>query len=149
AAHQHTQAGGVEEVDLGHVDDDVVLAGVDQISEFLTEPRSRVDVDLAGDLHHRAATLGPSGQRQIHHYLPPVCTCPCIEPRIAASSPSGATLPECLPRAAFSTCWCRRRAVPTGSPTSSASPPGPAGRSTGRTGSTPPSAAACATRASC
>ena len=49
-ADEHTEAGGVEELDLRHVDDDLVVAFTDQLDELLAELRRRVDVDLPADL---------------------------------------------------------------------------------------------------
>src|SRR5918995_682205 len=49
AAHQDAQAGRVEELDVLHVDDDVVGAGGDELGELVAQPRGGVDVDLATD----------------------------------------------------------------------------------------------------
>src|SRR4051794_3765067 len=48
-ADQHAQPGGVEELDLRHVDDDVVGAGRDQLGDLLPQPRRGVDIDLPRD----------------------------------------------------------------------------------------------------
>src|SRR6516162_7757602 len=42
AADQHSETGGVEELYLLHVDDELVVVLVDEIDEQLTEPRGRV-----------------------------------------------------------------------------------------------------------
>src|SRR5208282_2720411 len=47
APDQHPEAGGVEEPDLLQVDDELVVVPADQIDEQLTQPRRRIDIDLA------------------------------------------------------------------------------------------------------
>src|SRR6266536_1770400 len=66
AADQHAQAGGVEELNLVHVDDELVVVLVDQIDEELTEPWRRVDIDLAFDVDDLDAVLVVVTQLQIH-----------------------------------------------------------------------------------
>ncbi len=63
---QDTEARGVEEVDLLHVDKKVEVALVDQIDEELTQSRRRVDIDLTLDLHDGESVLGAVIQLQIH-----------------------------------------------------------------------------------
>ena len=46
-ADQNSQASGVEELDLLHVDDDVATTGIDQLSELFTELGRGVDVYFA------------------------------------------------------------------------------------------------------
>lgn len=46
-ADEHTQAGGVDEVDAGEVEDDPALAGMGQLPQDVTEPGGAVAVDLA------------------------------------------------------------------------------------------------------
>src|SRR3954468_14552744 len=48
-ADQHAEPGGVEELDLGHVDDEAVGAGRGQLGDLLAESRGGVDVDLPRD----------------------------------------------------------------------------------------------------
>ena len=60
------EAGGVEELDLLQVDDELVVVLVDQIDEQLTEPRRRVDIDLALDVDDLDAVLVVVTQLQIH-----------------------------------------------------------------------------------
>ena len=60
---------GVEELDGLHVDDQVVVAGTDQVDELLAQLRGRVDVDLATDHDDRAVALGAVFQRQVHGVL--------------------------------------------------------------------------------
>jgi len=50
SADEHAETRGVEEVDLLHVDDKVVVAVADQLSDLVPEPGRRVDVDLSADL---------------------------------------------------------------------------------------------------
>ena len=68
-ADQHAKAGGVEELDLLHVDDELVVVLVDEIDEQLTEPRGRVDVNLALDIDDLDAVLVVVTQLQIHKVL--------------------------------------------------------------------------------
>ena len=49
-ADQHTEAGGVQELDGLHVDDQVVLPRAHQVDQLLAQLGRRVDVDLA--THH-------------------------------------------------------------------------------------------------
>src|SRR3984957_10614375 len=65
-ADQYAETGGVEELDLLHVDDELVVVLVDQIDEQLTEPRRRVDIDLALDVDDLDAVLVVVTQLQIH-----------------------------------------------------------------------------------
>src|SRR6187431_1819920 len=46
AAHQDAEPGGVEELDLLHVDQDVVGAGGDELGDLVAQLRGGVDVDL-------------------------------------------------------------------------------------------------------
>jgi hypothetical protein len=57
APDQHPEAGGVEEPDLLQVDDDLVVVLADQIDEQLTQPRRRIDIDLALDVDDLDAVL--------------------------------------------------------------------------------------------
>src|SRR5271166_1967815 len=66
AADQHPETGGVKELHLLHVDDELVIVLVDQIDEQLTEPRRRVDIDLAFDVDDFDAVLVVVTQLQIH-----------------------------------------------------------------------------------
>src|SRR6516162_2522495 len=65
-ADQHPEPGGVEELDLLHVDYELVVVLVDEIDEQLTEPRGRVDVNLALDIDDLDAVLVVVTQLQIH-----------------------------------------------------------------------------------
>src|SRR6516225_2622116 len=65
-ADQHPETGGVEKLDLLHVDDELVVVLVDQIDEKLTEPWRRVDIDLALDVDDLDAVLVVVTQLQIH-----------------------------------------------------------------------------------
>jgi len=58
--------GGVEELDLLHVDHELVVVLVDEIDEQLTEPRGRVYVNLALDIDDLDAVLVVVTQLQIH-----------------------------------------------------------------------------------
>jgi len=60
------EAGGVEELNLVHVDNELVVVLADQIDEQLTEPRRRVDIDLAPDVDDLDAVLVVVIQLQIH-----------------------------------------------------------------------------------
>src|SRR5882757_9635967 len=66
APDQHPEASGVEEPDLLQVDDDLVVALADQIDEQLTQPRRRVDIDLAPDVDDLDAVLAGVTQLQLH-----------------------------------------------------------------------------------
>src|SRR5260370_35575558 len=66
AADQHPETGGVKELDLLHVDDELVIVLVDQIDEQLTEPRRRVDINLTFDVDDLYAVLVVVTQLQIH-----------------------------------------------------------------------------------
>src|SRR5207247_8141062 len=57
APDQHPEAGGVEEPDLVQVDDELVVALADQVDEQLTQPRRRIDIDLALDVDDLDAVL--------------------------------------------------------------------------------------------
>ena len=57
APHQNAEAGGVQEIDLLHVDDEVVAPRRDQVDELLTQLRSGVDVDLAAHLDNGVVVL--------------------------------------------------------------------------------------------
>ena len=69
AADQHAESGGVEELDLLHIHDELVVVLVDEIDEQLTEPRGRVNVDLALDIDDLDAVLVVVTQLQIHKIL--------------------------------------------------------------------------------
>src|SRR5215472_9099499 len=69
AADQHTQAGGVEELDLLHIHHELIEAGVDQLDEKLTQARRGVDVDLAFHVDDLDPILGVVIQLQIHKIL--------------------------------------------------------------------------------
>ena len=66
AADQHPEPGGVEELDLLHVDDELVVVLVDQVDEQLTKPWRRIDIDLALDIDDLDAVLVVVTQLQIH-----------------------------------------------------------------------------------
>src|SRR5208282_5041794 len=66
AAGQHPEAGGVEEPDLLQVDDEVVVVLAGQLDEQLTQPRRRIDIDLALDVDDLDAVPGVVTQLQIH-----------------------------------------------------------------------------------
>jgi glyoxylase-like metal-dependent hydrolase (beta-lactamase superfamily II)/uncharacterized protein (DUF1015 family) len=71
AAHQHAEAGGVEELDSRHVDNEPVGPRVDQAKQRLAELRRRVDIDLAAHLDDRPAW--PGGvliEREVHGLSP-------------------------------------------------------------------------------
>ena len=71
AAHQHAEAGRVEELDPLHVDNQPVGARVDQAKQRLAELRRRVDIDLAAHLDDRPAW--PGGvliEREVHGLSP-------------------------------------------------------------------------------
>src|SRR6516162_7171197 len=65
-ADQHPETGGVEELHLLHVDDELVVVLVDQVDEQLTEPRRRVHIDLALDIDDLDAVLVVVTELQIH-----------------------------------------------------------------------------------
>src|SRR5208282_1254760 len=65
-ADQHTETGRVQELDLLHVDDELVVVLVNEIDEQLTEPRRRVDVNLAFHVDDLDAVLVVVTQLQIH-----------------------------------------------------------------------------------
>src|SRR6266571_6173085 len=69
AADQHAESGGVEELDLLHIHDELVVVLVDEIDEQLTEPWGRVNVDLALDIDDLDAVLVVVTQLQIHKIL--------------------------------------------------------------------------------
>ena len=52
-AHQHAEAGRVEEVHALQVDDDLVLALAHQFDQLFPQPGRRVDVDFPFDRQHR------------------------------------------------------------------------------------------------
>src|SRR5436853_3777237 len=73
-AHEHAQAGGVQELDALEVDDDPVLAFGDQLDESLAEPGTRVPVhfpahaedgvpvpfrDIETQIHRPSCVLAP------------------------------------------------------------------------------------------
>ena len=66
APDQHPEAGGVEELHLVHVDDELVVVLADQIDEQLTEPRRGIDIDLAPAVDDLDAVLVVVTQLQIH-----------------------------------------------------------------------------------
>src|ERR1700761_4818900 len=66
AADQHPETGGVEELDLLHVDHELVVVLVDQVDQELTKPRRRVDVDLALDVDNLDVVLVVVTKLQIH-----------------------------------------------------------------------------------
>ena len=47
---KYAETGGVEEVDAFEVDDQVVMAGIDELDQALAELRRRIDVNLAPDV---------------------------------------------------------------------------------------------------
>src|SRR4029079_3637186 len=57
AADEDAEAGRVQEVDLLHVDHQVVLAVADELGDLVPELGGRVDVDLAPDLDDRVPIL--------------------------------------------------------------------------------------------
>src|SRR5690242_5206734 len=65
-ADQHAETGRVEELDLLHVDDQLVVVLVDEIDEQLAEPRGGVDVDLTLDVDDLDAVLVVVTELQIH-----------------------------------------------------------------------------------
>ena len=65
-SYQHPEAGGVEELNLVHVDDELVVVLAGQIDEELTEPRRGIDIDLAFDVDDLDAVLVVVTQLQIH-----------------------------------------------------------------------------------
>ncbi len=69
AAHQDTEAGGVEELDSLHVHDELVVVLVDQVDQQLAEPRRGVYVDLALYVDDLDAVLCVVTQRQLHKIL--------------------------------------------------------------------------------
>ena len=70
AADQDAEPGGVEELDLLHVDDDVVGAGRDQLGDLVAELGRGVDVDLAADGNDGLPTGVARRQSQVHHKSP-------------------------------------------------------------------------------
>ena len=66
ATDQDTEAGGVEELDLDHVDDQLIGACRDQLGDRVTELRCGVDVDLATHGNDGATTDLARRQFQIH-----------------------------------------------------------------------------------
>src|SRR5208337_3539598 len=83
APDQHPEAGGVQEPDLVHVDDELVVVLADQIDEQLTQPRRGVDIDLALDVDDLDAVLAVVTQLQIHE------SSSAMHSLISMSSPAG------------------------------------------------------------
>jgi uncharacterized protein (DUF1015 family) len=74
-AHQHAEAGRVEELDSRHVDNQPVGARVDQAQQRLAELRCRVDIDLAAHLDDRPAWSGGVLIEREVHALSPLHLC--------------------------------------------------------------------------
>ena len=51
-AHEHSEAGGVDHLQLGEVEDQVSLAGVDRVVQTRPHPRRRARVEPRPDPHH-------------------------------------------------------------------------------------------------
>src|SRR5262249_8527482 len=68
-ADQDAQASGVKELHLFHVDDELVIAVVDQVNKEFAETRRGVDVDLAFYVDDLDAVLVVVIQLQIHRFL--------------------------------------------------------------------------------
>src|SRR3984885_7647383 len=66
AADQDPKTGGVEELDLFHIHDELVETGVDQLDQQLTQAWRGVDVDLAFHLDDLDSILAVVIQLQIH-----------------------------------------------------------------------------------
>ena len=66
AAHEHTQTGGVEEVDALEIDDDAVLALADELDQPFAEPRCGVHVDLAAHGQDGVAVAFRDVETEIH-----------------------------------------------------------------------------------
>src|SRR5207245_7390452 len=62
AADEHAEPGRVEEVDVLHVDDQVVVAARHEVDELFAQLRGGVDVDLAADRHDSTVALSPRRQ---------------------------------------------------------------------------------------
>src|SRR3954452_5557632 len=69
AADEHTETGGVEEVDVLHVHDEVVGPAADEVDELFAQLGGGVDVDLAAHLDDGAIALGTSAEGQVHVLL--------------------------------------------------------------------------------
>ena len=74
AAYQHAEAGGVEELDRFHVDDEVVAAGLDEVDQLLPQLRRGVHVDLPADCDHGVVRrVGIHIEREIHAFFLSCC----------------------------------------------------------------------------
>jgi hypothetical protein len=62
ATDQHAETGGVEELHALDIDDEVVVARVDQADEGLAQLGCGVDIDLTGHRDHGVRTLGAGVQ---------------------------------------------------------------------------------------
>src|SRR5665213_82755 len=71
-AHQNAKTGRVEKLDVLHVDNDVVIAGGNQVDELFAQLGRGVDVDLATDDDNSVFAFCAGRQRQIH-CIPPAC----------------------------------------------------------------------------
>src|SRR5579884_278183 len=66
---QHTEAGGVEEVDPLQVDDDLLVTLADQLDQPLPQPGGGVDVDLATNGQHCETVPLRYVEAQVHGWL--------------------------------------------------------------------------------
>src|SRR3954463_6487273 len=66
AADEYAEPGGVEEVDVLHVDHQLVVTVTDELGDLVAELRRRVDVDLPADGDNRATVHLAGLQRKIH-----------------------------------------------------------------------------------
>src|SRR5580692_913339 len=70
AADEHAQAGGIKELHLLHVHHELVVPAVHQVDEKLTQPRGRIDVNLALDIDDLDPVRRVMLQLQVHKILP-------------------------------------------------------------------------------
>src|SRR5215216_4340407 len=97
-ADQDSEAGRVQELDVLHVDDDVVGPGGDQLGELVAQAGRRVDVDLAPDGDDSGA-VGLAGRKSQVHVVSTAFVCaqsgglPQVRARTPAHPPSNQTTP--------------------------------------------------------
>src|SRR6188472_2032683 len=87
AADQDAEAGRVEELDVLHVDDDVVGAGGDELGELVPQARSRVDVDLSPDGDDGRA-VGLVGRKSQVHVFSTALVCAPVRARARRGGPA-------------------------------------------------------------
>src|SRR5262249_42898778 len=66
AADEHAEPGRVEELDLLHVDDEVVATVLHQLDDLLPKLWCGIDVDLSADGNHRLVAFVAGHEREVH-----------------------------------------------------------------------------------